>query len=461
MTSVLLALALSASPTLEPWGLSLDAKQDRLVVASVRAGSPAERAKLAKGTVLLRIVEPVPTREQAYGTLDGDSLAVAVKTLEAVTADRLVVEVAAGDDEAVRVLERAPFQPKSGAELKAMTPMEQARYYAEMSQRMRPGPSRSPGVSFRREATEARAWFDRATHELFGTARAEAGGAWLFARVSLRYSCVGSRAVKATLRGAGLPEPVVVDLVPEKLEGGVRDVLVPVATLASASACPARPLEQRVELELACEQGPPVLGREKVRLVATCGQAPLGAGRPFNRTEPLVETTTLTEGASHVEVRPPFFQSDSVFPKGLDVLLLDEHGATLQTAKDAWRGRNTDAWKPVKLPAPRTAGSYRVVLEARWADGSVSRSATAPVNVVTKAEADASRARFMGAVSAFEAVQKRMEAEHRSPCDPKTRAWLAKQPEVLDVRPSPGDPDSYSYLVKDFPSGILVHCHGP
>lgn len=460
MTSLLLVLPLSASPVLEPWGFSFEAKQDRLVVASVRAGSPAERAKLARGVVLLRIVEPVPTSEQAYGMLDGESLAAAVKTLQAVTAERLVLAVAAGDDEAMRVLERTPFQPKSGAELKAMTPMEQARYYAELSQRMRPGPSRSPGVSFRRSESDASAWFDRATHELSGTAGVEAAGAWLFARVSLRYACVGSRAVKATVRGAGLPEPVVVDLASEKLEGGVRDVLVPVATVASASACPPGPLAQRVELELECEQGAPVLGREKVRLVATCGAPPLGAGRPFSRTEPLVETTTLTEGASHVEVRPPFFPSDAVFPKGLDVLLLDGQGATLQTAKDAWRGRNTDAWKPVKLPAPRTAGSYRVVLEARWADGSVSRSATAPVNVVTKAEADASRARFEGAVSAFEAVQQRMEAQHRDPCDPKTRAWLAKQPEVVDVLPSPGDPDSYSYLVKDFPSGILVHCHG-
>lgn len=455
MAPLLLALVVSASPVLEPWGFSLEAKQDRLVVASVRAGSPAERAKVTKGATLLRIVDPMPTREQAYGTLGGDALDAAVATLQAATGDRLVLSLEGKDDELQAVLVRAPFQPKSSAELRAMSPIEQGRYFAEMAQRTRPGPSRFPGVSFR-GPLETTAWVDRATHALLATSTGEATGTWLYARHELHYSCVGSRATSVTVRGAGLPAPVVQDLTSEKLEGGVWTMRVPVAKVADALRCPSAPLLQKVELELSCASGAPVLGRDTLRLSVKCAAPGPGVPRLFTRAAPILEPSSLTEGAAQVEVQPPFGQSDAVAPSAVDVLLLDEKGATLQALTGAWKGSPGD-WKAVALPAPRAAGDYRVVLDAHWADGSTSRSAPAPLHVATKREADEDHARFSRGVEALEAVRRRLEAQHRNPCDPKTRAWLAKQPEVRAVLP--GDDGSYSYLVNDFPSGVLVHCH--
>lgn len=147
-------------------------------------------------------------------------------------------------------------------------------------------------------------------------------------------------------------------------------------------------------------------------------------------------------------------------PRSVNVLVTDAQGKEVQALRDAWRSegaQSTDAWNPVQVPAPRTAGAYGVVFEAMWPDGSTSRSTRTGVQVKTKAQAELEDSEFRAGSAALMAVLGRAKTQGIDWCDTqKAMAWLRAQPEVQSVTPGEG---GYSYQVRKNPSGVLVHCH--
>ena len=452
MLFLALTSLLSASPEfIEPWGLSLGTRDDAVVIASVRPDSPASRAKLKVGDVLLRIRSPKP-EGAVLGTLDEASLIAASTFLGNVKNEVLIIDI--GGETSPRALRRTEFKPKTAEELKKLTPMEMSLYFGELGNKGMPPSTSVPGIDFGPQRAKVTAWVDPQSHRLLAVNAGGATGDRVWGMFGASYRCVGSKAHTVTVKGEALRTPVYVDLKPDKLQGGAHEVQVPLAALDVVTKCPAAPVVTTLDLTLTCEDGTTVEGREKPLLEVKC-EKPDGYQPPvFTVWQPFNEEQ-VTEGVSTFAVNP--FTTSGPQPTRVDVLVMNGKDVVTQLP-NAWTAKEAVEFKRAAVPAPKKPGEYSVLYEATWSDGTKSRSEPAKLTVLSKADAKRSSEAMSEGALLISTVQARMKEQGVGMCDLKAAVpWLRKQPEVDVVRESPKNA-GYSFTVKGRASPHLVHC---
>lgn len=456
MFHLVLAAALAAGPTLiEPWGFSLEAKGDALVLAAVRPGSPADLAQLAPGTSLKRIVGPRPSRAQAIGTLDGRGLGDVRATLAESSAAELTLDVETHGARSLVVLER----PAAATRAAPATPAEaQMAALLGATDRMNQHSrllSRDVGVYFADPLPGTAAWVDPAKHVLRAVVNGGATGRWVYVHRGLRYACPGQPR-GLTVRVAGLPEPLV--FTTPAAPSGVLEVLLPAARLGDVEQCPRSPLSQRLDFELKCDQAPPLLDRDTLRLDVKCAVPPPGTWPGFTGVAANVSPETLVEGTTRARVGPWRDQGTGPQPKQVDVLVLDPQGHAVHTLRGAWLSQTPPGqWEDVELPASLAPGSYAIALEATWADGSTSRGPRTSLEVLSRADAANQAKTTLAALEATTAVRARLRSAGLDRCDTaRALPWLRAQPEVAFVGDDQGG--SYTYRIKKAPNSLFVEC---
>lgn len=452
MLSLALLSVLTASPEfIEPWGLSLGTRDDAVVIASVRPDSPAARAKLKVGDVLLRLRSPKPDAA-VLGTLDEAALLPVSKFLGEVKTEVLILDV--GGETGSRALRRTEFRPRSGDELKKLTPMEQSLYFAELGSKGTPPSTQVAGIDFGPQRAKVTAWVDPQTKRLLAVNAGGATGEHLWGMFGASYRCLGSKAHTITVKGEAMRTPVYVDLKPDKLQGGAHEVQVPLATLDAVTKCPAKPLVTTLDLTLTCEDGSTIEGREKPLLEVKC-EKPEGYQPPvFNVWQPFT-AERVTEGVATFAVNP--FASSGPQPTRVDVLVMNGKDVVTQLP-NAWTAKEAADFKRAAVPAPKKPGEYTVLYEATWSDGTKSRSEPAKLTVLTKADAARSTEAATTGMFTIRTVLDRMKSERVEVCDAKAAMpWLRQQSEVDQVRPA-AKGNGYSFTVKGWHMPHLVHC---
>ncbi len=438
MTSLLAVAALAATPFIEPWGLSLEAKDGVVIISAVRPGSIAAGAKVVAGTRLVRIASTTPAISGVVGTLEAEDLPSAVAALSAVGLTAAVLEVPGRRFENLRFLDVTPPRIAQEAVFRA---------------------SRVQSVAFDVGRLSRVVYLDPKSKAPLGVTAGTTSGSTVYARERLEFSCGASGAQRATLRGPSLATPQVVDLTSTKLHGGSVEVYVPLAKLAALTACPAQPLIIPMELELQCFEGLPVLGRERWRLSVKCERPTELVADAFEVTKPVVMKSTVTVGTPRLEVRPPRADGDSA-PISAGVVLIDAAGKEVLRADALWQRqpRVPAEWKQLEIAAPRAPGEYALHYEAAFADGSKARSSAAQVTVITAEQDAAQDQAIRDRFAAHERLTQRLKDAKIDLCDARVAIpWLRKQPEVESVWD--GDGTDYSFQVKNFPAPMLVHCH--
>lgn len=453
MLLIALTTLLTASPEfIEPWGLSLGTRDDAVVIASVRPDSPASRANLKVGDVVLRVRSPKPDGA-ALGTLDEASLLAVSSFLGSVKGEVLILDV--GGETSSRALRRTEFKPKTSEELKKLTPMEMSLYFAELGNKGRPPSTSVPGIDFGPQRAKVTAWVDPQSKRLLAVNAGGATGDRVWGMFGASYRCVGSKAHTITVKGEALRTPVYVDLKPDKLQGGAHEVQVPLAALDVVTKCPKTPVVTTLELTLTCEDGSTVEGREKPLLEVKCEKPDGYQPAVFSMWQPFTEER-VTEGVATFPVNP--FTTSGPQPTRVDVLVMNGKDVVTQLP-NAWTAKETAEFKRAAVPAPKKPGTYSVVYEATWSDETRSRSEPATLTVSSKADAKRSMDAVAAGTVTMSTVQARMKDEGVDMCDSKVAMpWLRKQPEVDDVRAAPKG-DGYSFTVKGWASPHLVHCH--
>jgi hypothetical protein len=454
----------AAAPFIEPWGLSLEAKDGVVKIAAVRPDSTAARNKLEPGMRLLRVLSTAPKPNRVVGTLEAEDLNDVVAALREPGLTAMIIEIpASGSSEGYRRLDtEKPFVFKKEDELKKMTPNEMSVYYWQMSAATTPrwSPYRVPVVRFDDDRLTRELVLDEKTKQPVGMTNGSVTGDAVYAQERLHFSCDNSPAVEAKLSGPSFAQPVVVDLKPMKIHGSSTEVSFPLAKLSQVTSCPSTPLVVPISLELKCEKGEPVRGRERMRLSVKCGKGEGHAMPLFSSREPTVMNALVRVGTSHFQVRPPFDRSGNT-PVELGVVIVDAAEKEVVRVDKLWKGdgrSRTDDWPEMKVPVPKAAGTYSLRYEGRFADGSPARSAATQVTVQTLEEEQAQIAAFKKNFETMESLKKRMEAAGVDLCNIKLATkWLKRQPEVESVWD--GDGVNYSYILKGLPIPYAVHCH--
>jgi hypothetical protein len=454
----------AAAPFIEPWGLSLEAKDGVVKIAAVRPDSTAARNKLEPGMRLLRVLSTAPKPNPVAGTLEAEDLNDVVAALREPGLTAVIIEIpASGSSEGYRRLDtEKPFVFKKADELKKMNPNEMAVYYGQLSVATAPrwSPSRVPVVRFDGDRLTRELVLDEKTKQPVGMTNGSVTGDAVYAQERLHFRCDNSPAVEAKLSGPSFAQPVVVDLRPMKIHGASTEVSFPLARLSQVTSCPSTPLVVPISLELKCEQGEPTRGRERIRLTVKCGKGegfvmPLFSSRP-----PTVMNALVPVGTSHFQVRAPFDRSGNT-PVELGVVIIDAAQKEVVRANALWKGdgkSGTDDWPEMKVPVPKAAGTYSLRYEGRFADGSPARSVPAQVTVQSPADEKAMHDQIQKNWDAMEALKKRMEQAGVDLCNVKVATkWLKRQPEVESVWD--GDGEGYSYILKTAPTPHMVHCH--
>jgi hypothetical protein len=459
----LLAAVLAAAPAfIEPWGLALEAKDGKLVVAAVRPGSPAETAKVTAGAQLFRIADPQPRRPGAMGTLDADALADVTATLREKGVTQLVLAVSENGSVKNLALNASPFKFKSGEELKKLSPTESARYYAEVSQQMYANRPRSnfSAVYFEPERVPFTLWLDPATGKLTHASRGGATGTYFYAHERVHFTCPGTPLEQLKVKTADVASPAFFDIGNGTIQGYSKELAFPVLKLGSVEKCPGKPLVIPVELEVTCKGAAPVQGREKLRVAVKCEKPPQYTQEVFAALPAWVNPNTVGEGTPTVDIRPPFDRGGGPVANSISMVVFDAAGKEVARLKDVWVRKGDermDAWEQKTLPVPKAPGKYTVRNEGRFADGSTLLGGKTALIVQTKAEWDKEMAEFEAGSRAFFALQERIKTSGIDLCDlKKALPWVKAQPEVESV--AEHEQGQWSYLLK---SGrpVAVHCH--